>query len=66
MEHDEFIELLLAHFPTEVPEHVQYEAEERALLLSRYIFVNSGKNPTGYCTHCRNKFPVENPIKQDG
>lgn len=66
MEQNAFIESLLAHFPTEVPEHVQFEAEEKALLLSRYIFVTSGKNRTGYCTHCRNTFPVEDPIKQDG
>lgn len=66
MEQDEFIESLLAHFPKEVPEHVQFEADEKALLLSRYIFVNSGKNRTGYCTHCRNTFPVEDPVKQDG
>lgn len=66
MEQDEFLESLLAHFPKEVPEHVQFEADEKALLLSRYIFVNSGKNRTGYCTHCRNTFPVEAPVKQDG
>ncbi|AVK84427.1 hypothetical protein C3943_13035 [Lysinibacillus sp. B2A1] len=66
MEHDEFIESLLAHFPSEVPEHVQFEAEEKALLLSRYIFVSSGKNRIGYCTHCRSTFPIEDPIKQDG
>ncbi len=63
---EEFIKSLLAHFPAEVPEHVQFEADEKALLLSRYIFVSSGKNRTGYCTHCRNTFPVENPIKQNG
>ncbi len=66
MENDSRINELLAHFPSEVPAHVQEEANEKALLASRYIFVNSGKNRTGYCTHCRNTFRVETPIKQGG
>lgn len=53
------------HFPEITQKAIDY-ATNVALKDSKYIFVKkSGAQLVGYCTHCRHKFPVQGPVKQN-
>lgn len=56
---------VFVHFPEITQKAIDY-ATNVVLKDSKYIFVKkAGAQLVGYCTHCRYKFPVEGPVKQN-
>lgn len=54
---------LLEHFASEISEEVHKYARDIVLIHSRYLFVEKGRNPEAYCTHCKHQYFERGVIK---
>lgn len=56
----------LKHFCDDIPLEIYQYAKNEVLGDSRYIFVNEGKHPEAFCTHCKQWYFEQAPLVKFG